>query len=415
MNPQRRKPLIAGNWKMHHGGAVGRRARGRVRASSRAAARTSISSSRRRSPRSPRAPHECDGSRGRGRRPEPAPEGTGAFTGEISAAMLVEAGAPGSSWATASGGSTFGETDAFVAEKVAAALAAGLMPIVCVGETLERARGGRDARGRRAPGATPCSPILRQGGARRSPSPTSRSGPSERARTPARRRREEVHAAIRGLARRPSFASCAVADAHPLRRVGQARQRRALLACSERGRRPRRRSELGRGLLRCYRPRGRGARAHASPSPRASQASIPDAHHAPRHRPRLRLRLPHVGRASPAGQGRRHGRGLRRRGARAGLRRPWRRKHPHAGDGRVRGHLHAHERLARVPVVLGRPRAQGARSVEEQKQGRKGTARPKDAAQRQPAVGSERTAPAPRRRRPARSGRRPRRRPRSSK
>ena len=42
----------------------------------------------------------------------------------------------------------FGETDEIVAKKLRAVLAAGMQPIVCVGETLERARGGRDRRRR---------------------------------------------------------------------------------------------------------------------------------------------------------------------------------------------------------------------------------------------------------------------------
>ena len=45
----------------------------------------------------------------------------------------------------------FGETDEIVAKKLRAVLAAGMQPILCVGETLERARSGGDRReGRRA-------------------------------------------------------------------------------------------------------------------------------------------------------------------------------------------------------------------------------------------------------------------------
>jgi triosephosphate isomerase len=62
-------------------------------------------------------------------------EAEGAFTGEISAAMVLEAGA----WGTILGHSErrqlFGESDEALAAKVPAALAAGLVPILCVGET----------------------------------------------------------------------------------------------------------------------------------------------------------------------------------------------------------------------------------------------------------------------------------------
>jgi len=52
--------------------------------------------------------------------------------------------ANGSSSATASAVSFFGETDASVHDKVLAALAAGLRPIVCVGETLEEREAGKN-------------------------------------------------------------------------------------------------------------------------------------------------------------------------------------------------------------------------------------------------------------------------------
>jgi triosephosphate isomerase len=62
-------------------------------------------------------------------------EAEGAFTGEISAGMLLEAGA----WGTILGHSErrqlFGETDEALAAKVPAALDSGLVPILCVGET----------------------------------------------------------------------------------------------------------------------------------------------------------------------------------------------------------------------------------------------------------------------------------------
>jgi triosephosphate isomerase (TIM) len=64
-------------------------------------------------------------------------ESEGAFTGEISAPMLVEAGCGFVIIGHSERRQYFGETDESVNRKLKAALAAGLAPIVCVGETLE--------------------------------------------------------------------------------------------------------------------------------------------------------------------------------------------------------------------------------------------------------------------------------------
>jgi len=64
-------------------------------------------------------------------------EREGAFTGEVSAAMVKEAGAEYVIIGHSERRRLFGETDVTVNRKVAAALAAGLTPIVCIGETLE--------------------------------------------------------------------------------------------------------------------------------------------------------------------------------------------------------------------------------------------------------------------------------------
>jgi triosephosphate isomerase (TIM) len=70
-------------------------------------------------------------------------ESTGAFTGEVSAGMLVDAGA----WGTILGHSErrqlFCETDEALAVKVPAALEASLVPILCVGETEAQRDGGQ--------------------------------------------------------------------------------------------------------------------------------------------------------------------------------------------------------------------------------------------------------------------------------
>jgi triosephosphate isomerase len=64
-------------------------------------------------------------------------EKQGAFTGEVSAAMVVEAGCRYVILGHSERRHIFGETDEIVAKKTVAALDAGLMPIVCVGETLD--------------------------------------------------------------------------------------------------------------------------------------------------------------------------------------------------------------------------------------------------------------------------------------
>ena len=63
-------------------------------------------------------------------------EEKGAFTGEISAAMLISAGCTYVIIGHSERRQYFGETDETVNLKVKAALKAGLIPILCVGETL---------------------------------------------------------------------------------------------------------------------------------------------------------------------------------------------------------------------------------------------------------------------------------------
>ncbi len=63
-------------------------------------------------------------------------EREGAFTGEISARMLVDAGCRTVIVGHSERRQYFGETDAWVHRKTKAALEAGLIPIVCVGEML---------------------------------------------------------------------------------------------------------------------------------------------------------------------------------------------------------------------------------------------------------------------------------------
>jgi triosephosphate isomerase len=70
-------------------------------------------------------------------------EAQGAFTGEVSAAMLADAGCQFVLVGHSERRQFFAETDETVSRKVRASLGAGLHPIVCVGETLPEREGGR--------------------------------------------------------------------------------------------------------------------------------------------------------------------------------------------------------------------------------------------------------------------------------
>ncbi len=70
-------------------------------------------------------------------------ERDGAFTGETSASMAREAGATFTLIGHSERRHVFGETDADVRRKVAAALQAGLTPVICVGETLDQRKAGQ--------------------------------------------------------------------------------------------------------------------------------------------------------------------------------------------------------------------------------------------------------------------------------
>jgi triosephosphate isomerase len=69
-------------------------------------------------------------------------ERSGAFTGEVSGAMLRDVGCSHVIIGHSERRQFFAETDYTVAKKVAAAVTGGLIPIVCVGETLEQRDAG---------------------------------------------------------------------------------------------------------------------------------------------------------------------------------------------------------------------------------------------------------------------------------
>jgi triosephosphate isomerase len=69
-------------------------------------------------------------------------EREGAFTGETSASMVVDAGCRSAIVGHSERRHIFGETDEMVFKKTKAALAAGLTPIVCIGEQLADRQAG---------------------------------------------------------------------------------------------------------------------------------------------------------------------------------------------------------------------------------------------------------------------------------
>lgn len=69
-------------------------------------------------------------------------EGSGAFTGEVSGAMLSDIGCSMVLVGHSERRTLFGESDDIVAKKFLAACAAGLTPVLCVGETLAQREAG---------------------------------------------------------------------------------------------------------------------------------------------------------------------------------------------------------------------------------------------------------------------------------
>ena len=139
-----RRPLVVGNWKMNGSVATNAALLGELSAAAPFAAAVSVCVP---------APYLRDvasllgGSADRLGRPGLLARTTsGAFTGEVSATMLAELGCRQVIVGHSERRALHGESDALVAAKAAAALAAGLVPIVCVGETLaERDAGQTEA------------------------------------------------------------------------------------------------------------------------------------------------------------------------------------------------------------------------------------------------------------------------------
>jgi triosephosphate isomerase len=70
-------------------------------------------------------------------------EMSGAFTGEISGKMLLEAGCTHVILGHSERRTLFNETSELIDKKMKAAVSLGLVPILCIGETLEQREGGK--------------------------------------------------------------------------------------------------------------------------------------------------------------------------------------------------------------------------------------------------------------------------------
>jgi triosephosphate isomerase len=140
-----RKPLIAGNWKMFHGGPSGVALAAQIGALAKDVPHVDLVIAPPFTALAACAAELHGVPVGIGAQ-NMHPKAQGAFTGEISPKMLEEAGCKWVILGHSERRQLFGETDASVAEKTAAALTAGLVPIVCVGETLAEREGGETLR-----------------------------------------------------------------------------------------------------------------------------------------------------------------------------------------------------------------------------------------------------------------------------
>ena len=243
-------------------------------------------------------------------------EREGAFTGEISAAMLKEAGAEYVIIGHSERRRLFGETDETVNRKLVAALGAQLTPIVCIGETLEERERERDARGARSADQGGPRRADRRSGRARWSSPTSRSGRSAPAATRRPQQAGEAHAHIRTRLRQWFGGAGRGPVPRDLRRQREARQHPRADAAAGRRRRagrrrqPRRPGRSSRSWRGAARARYNRALCSTTWSPIVYVLVV----------------LPAAaGRPAAAGQGRRHGERVRRRQQPDGVRRARRR------------------------------------------------------------------------------------------
>jgi len=139
-----RKPLIAGNWKMFHGGTSGVELAGNVAKLVREVPHAELVIAPPFTVLAACAQVVAESGGGVGIAAQNMyPKDSGAFTGEVSAPMLKESGCTYVIVGHSERRQLFGETDASVNEKTKAALSHELIPIVCVGETLAEREAGK--------------------------------------------------------------------------------------------------------------------------------------------------------------------------------------------------------------------------------------------------------------------------------
>ena len=129
-----RTPLVAANWKMHKTVAQTEAFLSAFLPPAAELGRTELVVCPS-FPSLPAAVARCAGSQVRVAAQNMHEEAQGAFTGEVSVPMLTELGVDGVILGHSERRALFGEIDEALARKVPAALEAGLVPILCVGET----------------------------------------------------------------------------------------------------------------------------------------------------------------------------------------------------------------------------------------------------------------------------------------
>ncbi|MDR0310256.1 MAG: triose-phosphate isomerase [Acidobacteriota bacterium] len=137
-----RTPVIAGNWKMHNTWSEARALARAIRKGVGDTARVEVVIA---PPFTalPVAAEEINGSGVTLAAQNVHWEDKGAFTGEISTAMLKDAGCGMVILGHSERRQYFGETDELVNRKARAVLRAGLQPIICIGETLSERESGK--------------------------------------------------------------------------------------------------------------------------------------------------------------------------------------------------------------------------------------------------------------------------------
>jgi len=135
-----REPLVAGNWKMHGNRATNRALLDAIVAGVGQGVETAVCVP---FPFLAQAAERLAGTGVAWGAQNVSEHAQGAFTGEVSAAMLAEFGCRYVIVGHSERRSLYGETDEVVAAKFGAAQAAGMTPILCVGETLAEREAGR--------------------------------------------------------------------------------------------------------------------------------------------------------------------------------------------------------------------------------------------------------------------------------